>query len=786
MSIKVTIRTADDPGLAQVKSGPELQELAMRWSYKLRHRSRWITKRDARANIAQEARNDLRNQGIDAKQLRTIAKSEIVEVSIPFEKEEIGWEARIMPWEYLLSAATREVRKGESLTVVRHLHKGRSSNRIPEPKMLAIVEAAPGVLHDEFDFTAEKRIIKRTLYPLAVRAIDNPSPADLRAQIEKISPDVIHLTGIDTRLGNRLLKRREEPFDGIYLFDPVNGLVAVGAEDLAKRLNAGNPRPEFIGFNCWDSGARIAPLAVAHGARAALGFQNTFDDDVAELFFLNFYRTCVAKNWDYLAAYLVAWESIRPFRHRIRGSGIILWAANSLVRRRKSPKWMQATKEEAQRVRTEARDLSKKRKEEQEPAAPEKHQIKQLVSVSVEVADCLNYASLHNQGSLLRQTGLFKSLKFRFLPQPEPQEGDEASKTQVGRVDDIEVKVLLNVGTDSFPYQTKISIAAEDGVIDLATFDPETLPARDNPPGGIRVPLTSELARSVDERMQTNILVEMRWHGQLLHQHTYAVWLNPVDEWRLNDDEIIWLPSFVQPRDPAVPRIIDTAQQFLKCLADYSSAGFDGYQSYDSDARGIKKWDGIDDQVRAIWTAISFEMALHYINPPPSYSESAQRLRRPHQTIAQGRGTCVDLAILFASCLEWIEVYPVIFMLDDHAFPGYWKSLEAYEEFIVPSGVDEEDAAGRTSEAVETTEDAPRWIAPRDSYREIRKYVHEGTLVPLETVGLTSKDSFADARETAFEYFKNLRHRTFHSMVDIIRSRAVVTPLPVFFDSDER
>ena len=52
----------------------------------------------------------------------------------------------------------------------------------------------------------------------------------------------------------------------------------------------------------------------------------------------------------------------------------------------------------------------------------------------------------------------------------------------------------------------------------------------------------------------------------------------------------------------------------------------------------------------------------------------SQRIRTPSEIVAGGFGTCIDLALLFASCLEAVEIYPVVFLLNDHAFPGYWRT----------------------------------------------------------------------------------------------------------------
>ena len=109
---------------------------------------------------------------------------------------------------------------------------------------------------------------------------------------------------------------------------------------------------------------------------------------------------------------------------------------------------------------------------------------------------------------------------------------------------------------------------------------------------------------------------------QLADRQTYRVTLPPLDEWRGNDTERVWLPSFVLPRDPAIGRIVDTAQNYVMSLRDDSNASFDGYQCINlQDVESIRC---VDEQVRALWSALIYNFNISYINPPPTYNLSAQ------------------------------------------------------------------------------------------------------------------------------------------------------------------
>ena len=252
----------------------------------------------------------------------------------------------------------------------------------------------------------------------------------------------------------------------------------------------------------------------------------------------------------------------------------------------------------------------------------------------------------------------------------------------------------------------------------------------------------------------------------------------PVDQWRDNDKDGQWLPSFVLPRDPAVTGLIERAQKYVRVLRDDPSAGFDGYQSLDP--RAPEPASEVDRQVQAIWSTIVHELDLGYINPPPTYSNAmdSQRLRTPSMVVKDRSGTCIDLALLLAACCELIDVYPVIFLLKDHAFPGYWRQDRFQQQFMELSEDFVDEMA--TEEPSKTTAPGGQrvsWWFRDTAYVEIVRQVKLGNLVPLESVWLTEHSGFEEAVDGGRDNLKKLSR--FHSMLDIARAReANVTPLP--------
>ena len=105
------------PGTDDVK---ELQRQAIRWTHVVRNRARWIGTPSLAKQQDENAREFLAFLGINDAQREQLALAGNIRVSVPYTEEQHGWEARILPWEFLLSAGTRDLRTG-SLVVTRSL-----------------------------------------------------------------------------------------------------------------------------------------------------------------------------------------------------------------------------------------------------------------------------------------------------------------------------------------------------------------------------------------------------------------------------------------------------------------------------------------------------------------------------------------------------------------------------------------------------------------------------------------------------------------------------------------
>lgn len=789
MAKKIEIRTAQEVVCAiPVTKTPARVKLAMTSSHILGNRPRWSHQYSDEDQVHKRACAKLKKLGVTAEHLKKIAAAGVVEIRFPVETENELWASEALPWEHWICAAARDY----SIVVVRHLAVDRKATT-RKPKTFAFVESGPGHFGNAKNFDAEHDFVRAGLRSLKEADIPkNLTEEKLAAKIAAAKPDVVHFTGIDSLLGAQLdwgylreeMRFYKKPHHGAHFtntrkkheadlkrqdVDPARKKLQnidyrqVDSRDVAKILNAASKKPLLVSLNAWNSNFRMASRCIAEGAGAVLCFHNSIDEPVARLFYHDFYQALAIMDFDIFEAYTAALEKIRPMTDQVNGSAVILWTAESVVDKHPGA--------ERKKLEKHLDSLEENRSETTFPNSSA--EIRDLVGINVEVPESLNYSMLHNGRSLLDKLQLW----FRF-PNENPSSDDLPNAIR-----GVDVEVSLQIGPDSFPYQARVELGIATPEVDLA--DESTCE-------GIRVPLISELARNLGEFVQTSILVHVQWQGQTLYRQTHSVSLAPANEWKLDLKDSCWIPSFIQPRSPAVSNIIGAAQKYLRCLLDDAEASFDGYQT-----------ENVEPQVQAIWTAIAFDYALDYTEPPPSYRTESQRLRTPCNVIAEKRGTCIDLAILFASCLEWIGIYPVLIMNEGHAYPGYWSDTVAHTEFFGGFQDDDGEAIEFDPAKVEIGTQIP-WVAGIDSFSKIRKLIHPthscdpkeldcgvgSKLRVVESIFLAQRKGLKEASHDATKFFcRKSEHFSepgskendpFAVLIDIKNARSFVTPLPIY------
>ncbi|MBE5964310.1 MAG: DUF3320 domain-containing protein [Lachnospira sp.] len=204
----------------------------------------------------------------------------------------------------------------------------------------------------------------------------------------------------------------------------------------------------------------------------------------------------------------------------------------------------------------------------------------------------------------------------------------------------------------------------------------------------VHISIKSEYLFSLTEKMLGTITINVSQGEEVLYSKDETISLLALDQWSglLVMPEIV--ASFVTPNHPCVAGIIADASWILSQWTKDPS--FTGYQT--RNANNVKL------QMGAIYEAIKKQNII-YNNPPASYEEIGQRVRLPHTVIEQKQGTCIDLAILYASCLESVGLHPLLIFNKNHAYAACWLEEETFADCMIDdvSAIEKRVAEGAKS-----------------------------------------------------------------------------------------
>jgi hypothetical protein len=683
-----------------------------------------------------------------------------VQVEMEWERENIGWAARLFPWEALLALATKQQREqfdsaNKEMVVVRMLRP--KTLRAPVEKGPSCFAVSAGARQAGFDTATERAAIEANLGKGQLIDLPAENLEQLEKAVRAMAPKLLHyvlssVEEVDSEgqgTSHKIpaahpITRGPKPNAG-------GGRTAKGSglEDVARAVSSHGP--ELVTFSTCHSGRRLAPIAIAHGARHAVGFHGQVMDGSIPVFFGAFYREW-NESGDLMQA-LRAGLAANRCQKRPDDLGVVtIWSAVDLLESRE---------------KREAAPMPGSKTGTGDGGEMSEEQIVKSLIVTCEVEKTLNYSMLHNKRG---------GLVARF----------DVLKVVARKMGDLEVIVKIDTGLER--------------PVECHFFSP--LPEEANRKvefvENVFVPLGSELMRRRGEMLRGTVEISIRCGDVQVFHRFGSIELPPCDEWK--DDEFgrRYLPSFIFPRDPAVRDIITASQPFLRALKDESNAYFAGYQV--SDREDVK--DVVRFQLRALWAGIQNTLRIDYTNPPPSYTRGIQRVRTPEEVLRSRRGTCIELALLLAACWEHIGILPVVFLTPGHAFVGFWTNEEAWARFFDPKAFitfakdldttkeglsDDANEAAKSFDPAKasgggTTKKDEAWVLKAPHHLAmIHREVKAGNLVPVEATYVAMQGSFKAAEETGRETLAEIfRPHEFDGMLDVQTARNFgVTPLAI-------
>ena len=261
----------------------------------------------------------------------------------------------------------------------------------------------------------------------------------------------------------------------------------------------------------------------------------------------------------------------------------------------------------------------------------------------------------------------------------------------------------------------------------------------------LRLTPDADMLRQLTEPVTTSFKISIQADGELKAEHNGELQLLAFDEWPGMQVAPELLASFVTPNSEQIAAVNIQAAQLLEMLT--GSAALDEYQTQDPNR--------VRAQVACIFTALR-QQGLVYSAPPASFEKNGQRVRLAPKVLGQKMGTCLDLALLMASCMEACGLHPLVLLLKEHAMVGCWLVNKYYPHTVGDDG----------SLLLKSAADG----------------INEMVLVECTTLTSTEKISFEQAVEKAEQ--RLMAHPAdFQLFVDVHRCRLDgIRPLPLKSD----
>lgn len=257
----------------------------------------------------------------------------------------------------------------------------------------------------------------------------------------------------------------------------------------------------------------------------------------------------------------------------------------------------------------------------------------------------------------------------------------------------------------------------------------------------VNIILSPEYLFSLTEKIVGTIHLELYMQEEIICSQDYTVELLAYDEWVgiLKMPEII--AAFVTPNHPLISGIINNASRYLEKWTHDPS--FTGYQTNNPNQVRL--------QMAAIYAALR-EENIRYTMPPASYEKSGQRVRLSDTVLEKKSGTCLDLAILYASCLEAIGLNPLLIFVNGHAFAGCWMIEETFPDCV------EDDLAAIT--------------------KRLARGIDQICVVECTDYVAGKEVNFDMAEKHAIDHLSKIEN--FQLAIDIMRSRSSgIRPIPM-------
>lgn len=189
---------------------------------------------------------------------------------------------------------------------------------------------------------------------------------------------------------------------------------------------------------------------------------------------------------------------------------------------------------------------------------------------------------------------------------------------------------------------------------------------------GLDLKLDPSFLAGINASRRAELRIRVETAGEKLVENVVELNLLPPSHWGGVNAAPELLAAFVRPTDPSVDVILREASG--KLAAAGRDDAMDGYRKKTK----ARAWEIAD----AVWAAL-VSHSIAYVLPPKSFERSGQQVRGPSEILSRQVGTCLDLTLLYASCLEQAGLNPVLVLTEGHAFVGVWLVDEDFSSLVI-------------------------------------------------------------------------------------------------------
>jgi len=256
----------------------------------------------------------------------------------------------------------------------------------------------------------------------------------------------------------------------------------------------------------------------------------------------------------------------------------------------------------------------------------------------------------------------------------------------------------------------------------------------------VSLSFSTEFLSSLTERIMGAMELVVSSKDDTLFRNKYEISVLAFNEWSGIQVLPEMLAAFSTPNHPEVTRIIKRASVILGEWTD--SPSLDEYQTRDPNR--------VKFQMAALYKAIS-EEEITYSAVPASFEKTGQRLRLSDEIITTKLGNCIDMSMLYVSCLEAMGLHPIVVISKGHAYAGCWLVGDSFPDSV---------------------NDDPSLLTKR-----IANGINEMLVVETTCMNSGSEATFDSACQLAFQ---KLDSNDFLLFIDVFRARiGQIRPLPL-------